>query len=76
MLKEIYYRNNISVFEFVSGGLTHSNIPIGVFRIPGGPSRHITMMNMKSSHAGSWSPRDNSPTMLSGSKKQPPGTII
>ena len=43
MFKEIYYCNNISVFEFFSGGLIHSNIAIGlgVFRIPGGPSRHI-----------------------------------
>ena len=71
MFKEIYYWNNISVFEFFSGGLIHSNIVIGVFRIPGGPSRHITMLNVESSDTGSWPPRDNSQTTLSGSKKQP-----
>ena len=71
MFKEIYYWNNISVFEFFSGGLIHSNIVIGVFRIPGGPSRHITMLNVESSDRGSWPPRDNSRTTLSGSKKQP-----
>ena len=52
--KEIYYWNNISVFEFFSGGLIHSNIVIGVFRIPGGPSSHITMLNVESSDTGSW----------------------
>ena len=71
MFKEIYCWDNISVFEFVSGGLIHSNIAIGVFRIPGGPSRHITMLNVKSSDTGSWPPRDNSTrTTLSGSKER------
>ena len=48
--------------RFISGiisqylNVMHSKIAIGVFRIPGGRSRHITMLHVESSDTGSWPP--------------------